>query len=317
RFDVTTVGEASLRLSVPTGDRLALANSLDLHVAGTEANVTGALAQLGHRCGWVSALPKSPLGERATNAFAFSGLDTSAVNWVEGGRMATLFVEYASAPRPTQVYYDRKNSSFTKISSAEIDWNYLLNTRLIHLTGITVALSESCRELVSEVIRRAKSAEIPISFDINYRSKLWDVEKAVSVLEPMIAGIDLLFCSKRDAEAVFGCVGSAEKILIQLDTRFGAKHIVMSNGRDGVYGLASGQMCHAPAVEVDIVDRIGAGDAMAAGVIHGWLGGDFAQGVQFGALAAACAMSQAGDMLVLSREELHRLSSNRNAQLIR
>lgn len=317
RFDVTTVGEANLRLSVPVGERLALASGLDLHVAGAEANVAGALAQLGHRCGWVSTLPNSPLGQRATNAYAFSGLDMTAINWVEDGRMATLFVEYASRPRPTQVYYDRKHSSFSKTTADDIDWDYLLDSRLIHLTGITAALSASCGHMLAEVIKRAKSAQIPISFDVNYRSKLWRVEDAFVTLERLIPEVDILFCSKRDAEQVFQLSGKAEEVLHKLAQSFSPKQIVMSNGTAGVYGWSSGQLIHAPACEVDIVDRIGAGDAMAAGVIHGWLNRDFAKGIEYGALAAACVMSQKGDMLLINERELNELHKSPGTSLSR
>ncbi|MFK7802390.1 MAG: sugar kinase [Anaerolineae bacterium] len=307
RFDVTTIGEANLRLSVPKGEKLSLTNNLDLHVAGAEANVTGALAQLGHQCGWISALPNSPLGQRGTNAYAFTGLDTSAVNWVDGGRMATLFVEYAGQPRPTQVYYDRKNSSFSQITSDDINWDYLLDSRLIHLTGITAALSESCRSVISEVIERAKGAHVPISFDVNYRSKLWSVEEASATLEKMIRSVDILFCSKRDAEQVFKINGKVETVLQSLAHRFSTEHVVVSNGAAGVYGWANDQFYHAPAREVDIVDRIGAGDAMAAGVIHGWLNENFAKGIEYGVVAAACVMSQKGDMLIIDQAEMDEL----------
>ena len=317
RFDVTTVGEANLRMSVPKGEKLSLTNRFDLHVAGAEANVTGALAQLGHACGWVSTLPNSPLGQRATNAYAFTGLDTSAVNWVDGGRMATLFVEYAGQPRPTEVYYDRKNSSFSQMTVDDINWDYLLDSRLIHLTGITAALSDPCEEMLFEVIKRAKSAGVAVSFDVNYRSKLWSLEKASTILEKMIQGIDLLFCSKRDAEQVFAMDGEAEDVLRRLAQRFAVKNIVISNGEAGVYGWKDDHTFHVPAIEVDMVDRIGAGDAMAAGVIHGWLNGDFAKGLEYGVLTAACVMSQAGDMLVLNHDEFEHLLVNRDGRISR
>ncbi|MEM9776614.1 MAG: sugar kinase [Chloroflexota bacterium] len=317
RFDVTTVGESNLRLSVPAGERIAHAASLELNLAGTEANVVCAVAQLGHQCGWISALPNSPLGERAINGYSFSGLDMSAVKWVDDARMATLFVEYAVQPRPTQVFYDRKNSAFAQMTHHDIDWDYLLDTRLIHLTGITAALSESCEMMTFKIIKRAKEAEIPLSFDVNHRTKLWSTEKAQTVLHKILPDIDLLFCSKRDAITLFNAQGETREIIERLAGRFGTQHIVMSDGASGLYGWANGVVTHEPAVPVTIIDRIGAGDAMAAGVLHGWLNGDFLSGLRYGALAASCIMSQKGDVLLMNRSEFERLDANRDVKLSR
>ncbi|MEM8859652.1 MAG: sugar kinase [Chloroflexota bacterium] len=317
RFDVTTVGEANLRLSVPAGERLAHATNLELNLAGTEANVTCALAQLGYRCGWLSALPKSPLGERATNGYSFSGLDMSAVKWVDDARMATLFVEYAVQPRPTQVFYDRKNTAFAQMTHYDIDWDYLLDTRLIHLTGITAALSESCEAMTFKIIERAKQAGVPISFDVNHRTKLWSTEKARGVLKKILPEVDLLFCSKRDAITLFDAQGETQEIIGYLASRFGTGQVVMSDGANGLYGWADGKVAHEPAVPVTIVDRIGAGDAMAAGVLHGWLNGDFLSGLRFGTLASSCVMGQKGDVLLMNRDEFERLDANRDVELSR
>lgn len=317
RFDVTTLGEASLRMSVPVGSRLDDAQQLNLHVAGAEANVTGALAQLGHTCGWMSVLPDTPLGHRARNAYLPTGLDLSAVKWIQNGRMATLFVEYGAMPLPTRVFYDRRASSFATITEADIDWDYLLDSRLIHLTGITVALSDSLNDLIQAIVARAHSKGVPISFDVNHRSKLWDAETAQKRLEPLLQQVELLFCSRRDAENVFQLSGEPEALLNQLAARFQPKQIVMSHGPNGLYGWRGGEVSFIPAIPVEIVDRIGAGDAMAAGVIHGWLNGSFPQGLSNGVLAAACVMSQAGDMLITSPTEFDALLSGCNSRLER
>lgn len=156
-----------------------------------------------------------------------------------------------------------------------------------------------------------------VSFDVNYRSKLWSVAKARSVLEDMIAGIDLLFCSKRDAMQVLEIAGEPDEIVRQVAERFGVRSMAMSDSENGVYGWENGRVTQMPAIKVDIVDRIGAGDALAAGIIHGWLDSDFATGLECGAIAAASAMSQNGDMLVINLEELNALYTHRGVQLSR
>ncbi|MEM7128397.1 MAG: sugar kinase [Chloroflexota bacterium] len=317
RFDLTTFGEGGLRLSVPVGERLEVAAKLDVNLAGAEANVACALSRLGHNCGWISGLPNSALGRRVANEYRQHGLDMSAVVWSDSGRLSTYFVEYATAPRPIQVFFDRKDSCFTKLSPDQIDWDYLLDTRLIHLTGITVPLSPSCTQIVTEAIKRAKSANVPISFDVNYRSLLWKSVNAAQILQPLIRGIELLFCSHRDAVELFGCMGECEESLTKLAEQTGAKQVVMSSGEDGLYGWRDGKILFEPAQPVVMVDRLGAGDGMAAGVIHGWLDGDFAKGVKYSAAMAALALSQQGEQVMTTVAELDSLLAEGRLMLSR
>ncbi|KAA3665248.1 MAG: sugar kinase [Chloroflexi bacterium] len=307
RFDVTTIGEASLRMSVPIGMRLETARQFDVHIAGAEANVTGALSRLRWQCGWVSRLPDTPIGYRVRQSFTSAGLDLSAVNWTDDGNLASLYVEYADAPRVTQVFFNRKHSCFTRMKAEQVDWSYLLDTRLLHLTGITTALSPSCENIVAEATRLAREKNVPISFDVNYRKKLWSIERAREALLPMIQDVDLLFCSERDAQKVFGCDGALRGKISQLTEQCNAKKIVMSRGDAGLTGYDGEMFITEDAVNVKILDRIGAGDALAAGVIHGWLQGDFAKGLRYGVTMAALALSQYGDMVITSSQELEAL----------
>lgn len=312
-FDVTTIGEGSLRMSVPAGRRLQTAAGLDIGISGAEANVAGALSRLGWRCGWVSRLPRSPLAERVLNEFRQAGIDLSALSWAEKGRLATLFVEYAAAPRSSQVIFDREHSAFSQIASEQVDWTYVMNTRLLHVTGITASLSPSCQAIVAEAVDRAKRNEVAVSFDVNYRAHLWSAETARETLLPLIRQADLLFCSQNDAKRVFACTGSPEDIMEQMHRLSGAKRIVMSMGGAGVAGRdGGGQIIREPALPVTIIDRIGAGDGLAAGVIHGVLQGDFAKGLKYGAAMAALALSQFGEMALTTREELEGLLSREN-----
>lgn len=307
RFDVTTIGEGQLRYSVPAGKRLEQVTQLDVGVAGTEANVTGLLARLGWNCGWVSGLPNSPLGRRVANEYRLAGLDLAAVVWSNTGRVATYYVEYAVPPRSTQVLYDRKDSCFTRLTGDQLDWDYLLDTRLLHLSGITVPLSPSLTAIVLEAINRAKAKGVKISFDMNYRQLLWTPQQAAQTVAPIFENVDLLFCGRSDAQRMFGFDGSPEEIVGQLAGLSGAKYIITSLSHQGVIGWDGQQFYHQPAREVQIIDRIGAGDAMVGGVLHGWLQGDFARGLRYGALTAALCLSQWGDQLVTSAAELEGL----------
>lgn len=307
RFDITTIGEGQLRYSVPPGHRLESAHQLDVHVACTEANVASLLSRLGWRAGWISGLPATPLGRRISNEFQLAGLDMSAMIWAEAWRVATYYVEYATPPRATQVYYDRANTVFTSLTPDQIDWDYLLDTRLVHVSGLTVPLSPGVRAIVLETVRRASAAKVPVSFDMNYRRRVWTPEQARATVLPLFRDLSILFCGRSDARQLLGIEGQPEEIVLRLGDLTGAQYIVTSLAGDGLIGWDRRAFYREPAREVTILDRIGAGDAMVGGVLHGWLQGDFARGIRYGALTAALALSQYGDQVVTTREEVEAL----------
>jgi 2-dehydro-3-deoxygluconokinase len=237
-----------------------------------------------------------------------SGIDLSSVVWINDGRIATYYVEYALPPRSTQVYYDRANTCFTRLSAGEIDWEYLTDSRILHLSGLTVPLSPSLSEIITKAIRQAKSRRVHVSFDVNYRRRIWSPEQARNILLPIIEEVDILFCSRGDAFTVFGLEGDPEVIAQGLGKLSGAQYIITSLSADGLIGWDRDQMFRQPACQVQVIDRIGAGDAMVAGVLHGLLQEKFAEGLRYGAVTAGLALSQYGDQVVTTREEVEELA---------
>jgi 2-dehydro-3-deoxygluconokinase len=317
RFDVTTLGEALLRLSVPAGRRMEMATQFDVAPAGAESNVVSALARMGRRCAWVSALPANPLGRLMAHQLRLFGVNLDGVVWSEAGRMGVYFVEFAAPPRPIQVIYDRAHSCAAQLGPEAIDWDFLLNTRLLHLTGITPALSPNCRALVNEARVRAGQAGVPISFDINYRQKLWSEAEAADVLADCIQGVELLFCSQADAARLFDGRGALEQTAQRLAEMSGAKCVILTLGDQGVVAWDGRAFLREAALPTQILDRLGAGDAMAAGVIHGWLDGDLARGLRYGAALSALALSQHGDMVMTTPEEIAALLANTGGRVSR
>jgi 2-dehydro-3-deoxygluconokinase len=313
RFDFVSLGESMLRLSVPAGRRLDDTRVLDMELAGAESNVSVALARLGWRVGWVSRMPDHSLSNAILRGLRSDGVDISAVKRVPDERLGTYFIEFATPPRSTQVIYDRANSAASRMTSAEVDWDYLLDTRVLHLTGITAALSDSCYELLKEAIHRAHAAGVVVSFDVNYRGKLWSTETAGTKLRPLIQETDILFCKGADAKALFGCEGGPRELMTKLKALTHAQALFCTFGEKGASLLFDGEFVMQPALPVQIVDRIGSGDAFAAGVIDGWLSGDgsltnlyaFREGLQRGVALAAIALSQFGDRVLSSRAELN------------
>jgi len=313
RFDVVSLGESMLRLSVPAGKRLDDTRKLDMELAGAESNVSVALARLGWRVGWVSRMPDHALSDAILRALRSDGVDISAVKRVPDERLGTYFIEYATPPRSTQVIYDRANSAASRMTSADVDWDYLLDTRVLHLTGITAALSDSCYELLVEAVQRAKTKGVVVSFDVNYRAKLWSPEIAGTKLRPLIKEANILFCKGSDASALFNCDGEPRALMTKLKALTQTHALFCTFGDQGASLLFEGEFVMQPALPVQIVDRIGSGDAFAAGVIDGWLSGGgaltdssaFREGLRRGVAMAAIALSQFGDRVLSSRAELN------------
>jgi 2-dehydro-3-deoxygluconokinase len=304
RFNVTSLGESMLRLSVPTGERLDAAQSLDVEIGGAESNVCIALARLERRCGWVGRLPDHALGNAIVRALRADGVDVGAVRRVPHERLGTYFIEYATQPRAISVIYDRADSAAARMTPTDVDWDYLLDTRVLHLTGITAALSDSCYGIVHEAIRRARAAGVLVSFDVNYRAKLWDAPTAGAKLRPLIADADLLLCKSTDAALLFDCGGEPHDQMRSLQQLTRAQAICCTFGANGAALLHGDQWTMQPAIAVQIVDRIGSGDAFAAGMLDGWLDDDLHDGLRRGVALAAIALSQHGDRVLTSRTEL-------------
>lgn len=306
-----------LRLSVPIGMRLDDARAFDLEIGGAESNVCVALSRLGRRCGWASRLPDHALGNAVLRALRADGVDVTTVRRAPGERLGTYFVEYATQPRAIQVIYDRAGSAAARLGPDDLDWGYLLDTRILHLTGITAALSESCYQTVSEAIRRARSAGVIVSFDVNYRARLWDAATAGDRLRPLIAEADLLFCKSTDASLLFGCTGDQRALMTALQRLTRAQAICCTFGERGAALLQGDGFIAQPALPVQIVDRIGSGDAFAAGVLDGMLDGDLTDGLRRGVALAAIALSQHGDRVLTSRAELEAVLAHERVDVAR
>lgn len=306
-FDVTSFGEAMLRLSVAAGRRLSRTRNLEVNLGGAESNVLTALAALGRRCGWVSRVPDTAVGDLALWSLKGAGVDVSSVERTSDRRQGLYYVEFGSPPRPTEVIYDREASTAASLTPDMMPWSYLFSTRLLHLTGITPALSDSCREACGVAVAKAVQAGVPICFDVNYRAKLWTREEARDWLSTHLNGLEILICGRSDAERLFDLSGTDEDMVMALSRTFAAKNTILTLGSYGAIAVIDHELVCVKAVSAEVKDRLGAGDAFAAGVIDGWLDGQIHDGLRRGAMLASLALAQHGDMLVVNRQELDRL----------
>lgn len=272
---VVSFGETMLRFSPRGGTRLEEARDLGAYVAGAESNTLVCLARLGLRATWLSALPDSPLGRRVSAELRGHGVDTSKVAWDgSGSRLGIFYAEEAEAPLGNQVYYDRAASAFALMRPESLDFRTLTGASFLHLTGITPALGEGPLNLFARLLREAKAAAIHVSFDVNYRAKLWGANEAAIVLEEACREADLLFCTRQEAATLWGLEGSAEEIVRRLDERFrsdGEKTIVLTLGAGGAAELREGKYSEEPSFATGGSHRFGSGDAFAGGYIYAYL----------------------------------------------
>jgi len=308
-FDVTGIGETLVRLSVYPGTRLENARQLVVHTGGAESNTLVALSQLGHSCGWVGGLANNDLGRSAAADLRRYGVDISGAFQCSSARMGTYFVEHAVDPLVTRVEYDRERSCASTLSPDLVDWELVLDTQILHLTGITPALSLSALTTVEEAVPRAKAAGVKVSFDINFRTKLWSADEAASVLGALIESVDVLTCSHRDAILVFGCSDDPSDAVRDLADKTSAEYVILTRGDQGGMLFDGSSIHQQPALSATSIDRFGAGDAFVAGILHGVLKGDILLGMKYATVLASLTLGQYGDMVTTNLEEVAALAN--------
>jgi 2-dehydro-3-deoxygluconokinase len=303
-MDVVTLGESMLRFSVSDGQSLEAAEAYRVDIAGAESNVAIDLARMGLATGWVSRVPDNPLGRKVTGELRRHGVDVSRVVWAPGEeRQATFFIEFAPLPRGTQVIYDRAKSAFSWIQPGQVDWAYVRAARWLHLSGITPALGSGPMATVERAITEAAAAGLTISFDVNYRSRLWSEAGAAECLAPLMSQAQILICALRDAVALFGIPEDPEGAVTAMHERFRPDIIIVTMGDEGVIAC-DGQLTRQPAPAVETVDPIGSGDAFTAGFIAGYLEAGLAHGLRLGVGLAALKRTYRGDVVWCTRQEL-------------
>lgn len=290
--DVVTFGETMVRLSPPNYRRLEQTNLLDVSIGGAEWNVAVDLSRLGISTAWVSRLTDNALGWMIRNKAREHGVDTSHITWTKGDRIGIYFVEFGATPRPSSVLYDRSNSSISQVKPGEIDWKEALKgARWFHTSGITPALSASAAQVTAEALQAAKKAGCKVSYDLNYRGRLWTEEEARKCQEPLMEYIDVLLSTEEDTRKVLGITGKdyrevarklAEKFSFEVVCITLREDVSVLRNRWTAIAYAAGKIYDDRTYDVEIVDRVGAGDSYTAGFVYGYLTGDVEKGVKYG-----------------------------------
>ena len=325
--DVVVFGEVMVRLAPPHFQRIEQARAFDIEIGGAELNTAVGLVRLGRSVEWVSALPTNPLGEVVRNRAREVGVGTACVRMSPEGRCGLYFLEFGAAPRSGSILYDRTGSSIALAKPGDFDWpGIFAGARWFHVTGITAALSSGCAALTLEALKAAHDGGLGTSLDLNYRSKLWSVADAGRTLGELLPYVDLLIASTGDAEQLFGITGSNfADVAKQLTDRFGVQFVagvvretpLVWRNRFGAVGYSAGTFHETVSYEVEIVDRLGAGDAFAAGVIHGLLDGDFAKGLHYGAAMGGLKHTVPGDLPFVTLEEVEAVLAGQGLRIRR
>ena len=340
--DVVTFGEAMIRLSTPNFMRLEQTTSLDVQIGGGELNVAAGVARLGLKSAWVSRLPKNPLGRLLENRTRQAGVDTSRIVWSDGSRLGLYFVEFGAAPRASSVLYDRANSAISQIRPGEVDWDAAFQgSRWFHVSGITPALGDSAAAVTREALEAARKAGLTVSYDLNYRGKLWSPEKAQACQEPLMSLVDVLITTEEDTGVVFKIktqgkdertefaeVSAApfKEVARKLQEKFGFKAVAITLRENPLVwrnswtalAYAEGKFYEDVKYNVEVVDRIGGGDAFSAGFIFGCLAkNSYQMGLRYGNAFSALKHSNPGDFCWASRAEVESLLKGASLRVAR
>ncbi len=316
-YDVITLGETMLRFTPPGLQRLEQATRLDIEVGGTESNLAIGLARLGLRVLWLSRLTANPMGRIIAHTIAGHGVDISRVVWTEDDRVGLLFFEEGQPPRGSRVIYDRRLSAISQMRPEELptDLFHPDGARLIHLTGITLALGPNAHATAQQALHLAKAAGWLVSFDVNYRQQLWAPDVALQGCDPVASAADILFVPRGDACTLYGfdLAIPAERIIESLAERYPQAIVVLTLGAEGALGCdPQGQIIRQSAFPAQEVGRLGGGDAFAAGFLFRYLtatdtGERLAQALEWGAALAALKYSILGDIPMVDRQEVEAL----------
>ncbi|MEX0776387.1 MAG: sugar kinase [Phycisphaeraceae bacterium] len=350
RFDLVSLGECMIRLSPPGHARIEFANMLEVWVGGGEYNVSYALSRLGLRTGWIGGLNDSPMGAIVANHARAVGIDIShaVVRKYDGvgkkDRIGLNFTEVGTGRRGAVTLYDRGHSATAGIAPGNVDWNKLFNeqgVRWFHTGGILAALSESTRKVVTEAVQAAHAAGTIVSYDLNFRSKLWSSEEAIKTTKPLVPYIDCLIGNEEDFQQVLGyevqgvdvhkgtldttafkrmvekVVKDYPNIKVVGTTLRGVKTALVNDWsaimwHDGQFydGLSF--------PDLEIEDRVGGGDGFASGFTYGFLTGKAPQQcVDLGVAHGAMLMSTRGDSSQITLKELEHVAKGGSARIIR
>jgi 2-dehydro-3-deoxygluconokinase len=349
-FDLLSLGECMIRLSPPAHQRIELTPYFEAYAGGGEYNVSYALARYGMRTGWVSRLVDNPLGAFIKNHARASGMDLSEVVWVpydgsgRANRIGLNFTEVGIGVRASVTLYDRGHTAIAHMQPGEVDWQRIFAKRKVrwfHTGGIFTALSDTCADVAYESMKAAHDNGTIVSYDLNFRSKLWSSRKAIEVTKKLVPFIDVLIGNEEDFQKVLGfeVEGTDEglkslpmegykKMVKRVVDTYPNIQAVGTTLREVVSGLVNnwsaimyydGTFYESRKYQnLEIEDRVGGGDGFCSGFVYGLLHGMTPQEcVEMGTAHGALLQSTRGDTSMVTMEEILHVMGGGSARIKR
>ncbi|WP_165868624.1 sugar kinase [Natranaerovirga hydrolytica] len=333
--NVVTMGEIMLRLSPPLHHKIEQTNDFSATYGGGEANVAVALSYLGHKTTFISKLPDNQLGDGAIKHLRGYGVNTEFIVR-DGEDIGIYFLENGFGTRPSQVIYNRRHSAITKIKKEEFDFDKIFSqAKWFHLSGITLALGEEIKEVALYAAQKAKEHNVKVSFDFNYRAKLWTKDEAKKAMQKVLPLVDICFASYFDANTLLEIEPSKsyendeEKqndVFYQMIKKynlsyvFGTKRELFSANENSLssYVYTKDSKYTTEAKRFNIFDRVGGGDAFVSGAIHKLLGNckDFQKANEFGLACSILKHTIPGDASILKEKDILGFMDNLGASAI-
>jgi 2-dehydro-3-deoxygluconokinase len=315
--EIVTFGEVMMRLTPRDSARIVQAVSFDAHPGGSEFNVAAGLSRLGHKSRFITRLPDSPTGKWAEGNILSHGVELTDDAYVSEGRLGIYYLEKGASPRPNRVVYDRSGSAISLAKASDFDWDkYLAGAGWFHVSGITPALSPELAAATVDAIDSATGNDIPVSFDINYRARLWSTADAREALEPLLSKVKVVFSTEEDLQRVFKIDASNPEECSKAGRELLGAEIIAVTLREMISVLRNrwgGCVCgpdgfaRSAMYDVEVIDRVGAGDAFTAGFIAGMLDGDIEQALEQAAAFSALKQTIPGDVCTATADEVESL----------
>lgn len=300
QIDVTTLGEALVVMDPLARGPLRHVDTFAKRVGGAELNVAVALSRLGHRAGWAGRLGDDEFGREILTFLRGEGVDISDVLLDSGAPTGLYFKERRALDR-LRAYYYRAGSAASHHRYEDLDVDYLLSGEILHLTGITPALSENCREMTERLIEAAVERGTFVSFDANVRWLLFDSRDPHEVLGPLLARADLVFLADEEANHLLG--SSDPETVQQAREAMRAETVVVHSAEEAFAANSSGLTLES-SYPVSVIDTVGAGDAFVAGFLSARLRGwDTGECLRMANACGACAVTVPGDVASMPSEE--------------
>ncbi|GAA4187794.1 sugar kinase [Streptosporangium oxazolinicum] len=280
--DLVTLGESMALFTARRTGPLRHARDFGLGVGGAESNVAIGVSRLGGRAAWIGRVGADEFGELLRSTLAGEGVDVRGMR-VDPEAPTGLMIKSRRTTEMVDVRYYRSASAGSRLRPSDLDVSLIRSARVLHVTGITLALSASAAEAVRVAIAEARAAGVTVSMDINYRRALWTPAEASAALRETVASVDVLFATEAEARLVVQ--GDDPLTLAGALSALGPRHVLIKRGALGAIELSDGAVRHAEPYRVVELDPVGAGDAFAAG----WIAETLAGATSERRLATACA----------------------------